>query len=358
MSEKIRPKTKKQIDEIKDLESGNKEELKLNESSSGSDLVLIKEELPQEKIPYEKFPSSKPKESKKDKDIPLSQSSKLTLEPFPKEVKIENQDAKSKEIKETIDALDSAKVDALEKLVSDYEKLSELEKEIITIAKTVLKKKKYKVELNTERVEMMSPLVEQLYSKCIAKLTHTRGFSKELIFSTIQQLKAKYWIVTDQRRTRYEILNSPILKNVLKFIQDNPGTHARDNNITIELGITRNPFIKHVMVLEAFDLIRTKKIGRTQNYFIKDVPEIFDDFVVLFTNPLVSQMIILLMKEHIGLSEIARRLGCYHGAIQYHVKNLITKNILTKIGKDIKVNIELIKKYNELYKVPPFHLFF
>jgi predicted transcriptional regulator len=266
--------------------------------------------------------------------------------------------SESANISKTLEIFEKVKEDPLERLNVEFAALSPLEKEVIEIAKVVLKKKKYSSELKTERVEMMSPLVEQLYSKCIAKLTYTKGHSKESIFATIQSLKKNYWLVTDQRRTRYEILNSPILKNVLKFIQEHPGTHARDPAITEEIGITRNPFIKHVMVLEAFNLIRTKKIGRTLNYFIKSVPETFDDFVVLFSNPLVSNILILLMQEQIGLSEIARRLGVYHGAIQYHIKNLLTMNLITKEGKILRVNIELLQKYNELFKVPPFHMYF
>ena len=49
---------------------------------------------------------------------------------------------------------------------------------------------------------MMSPLVEELYSKCIAKLTHTKGYPKEEIFQTIQNLEHNFRIVTDQRRTK------------------------------------------------------------------------------------------------------------------------------------------------------------
>ena len=351
MAEKARPKPKKKVVKT-ELESPKSDSVREN----------IVEKVNIEESTISPFPSavkssSPPTEIKKDISQPTLPNTSISKAggPIDSEPKVV---APSTPIDETISQLREAKKDPFVKLTSEYEKLSELEKNVLEIAKVILKKKKYSSELKTERIEMMSPLVEQLHSKCVAKLTYTKGFSKEVLFATIQDLKNKLWLVTDQRRTRHEILNSPILKNVIKFIHEHPGTHARDTAITEELGITRNPFIKHVMVLDAFGLIRTKKIGRTQNYFLKDVPETFDDFVVLFSNPLVVQIIIQLMQEKIGLSEIARRLGVYHGAIQYHIKNLIKMNLIIKEGKILNVNVDLLKEYNSLYKVPPFHLYF
>ncbi len=72
---------------------------------------------------------------------------------------------------------------------AEYDQLKPLEKEILEIAESILKKKKFVATIKVERVEMMSPLVEELYSKCIAKLTHTKGYPKEEIFQTIQNLE-------------------------------------------------------------------------------------------------------------------------------------------------------------------------
>lgn len=277
----------------------------------------------------------------------------LELAPFP------NTSISEHKIGEkAIQAFKAAKVDPIEKIQQEFENLPPLERDVLIIAEDILKQKRYKAEINVERVEMMSPLMEKLYSKCIAKLTHTQGKSKEDIFSAIQSLTEKRWIVTDQRRTRREILETETLQNVLSFIHDYPGTHARDDRIEEEVGITRNPFIKHVMVLEAFGLVRSKKIGRTLNYFLANMPELFDEFVVLFSNPLVVDIIkILLKEEDVGLSEIARRLGVYHGAIQYHVKALEKKDLLIKDDNKMKINRNLLKSYNDLYKIPPFQDF-
>lgn len=251
------------------------------------------------------------------------------------------------------------KIDPVKKIEDEFEKLTELEKLIIQIAKDVLKKKRYEATIRTQRPENMSPLVEELYDKCVAKLTHTRGFSRDEIFKTIQKLHEDKWIITDQRRTRKEILASETLKDVLEFIHDHPGTHARNEEIQKILGITRNPFIKHVMVLEAFGLIRSKKIGRTLNYFVTDLPEKYDDYVVLFANPMVPEIIFEFIQDgEISLSEIARKLDVYHGAIQYHVKKLKQMEILIKIENNWVINKELLSNYNKMFDIPPFFKYF
>ena len=315
---------------------------------------------PQVSKPHPKSPKPAAKiETENFSSFPTSTSASTsastveTLKPFP--VSESPSVPLTTQVDPILAAIDAAAADPLDTIQAEYEKLSAIEQEVLIIAKKILKKKKYKADIKVERVEMMSPLVDLLYSKCVGKLTHARGFTKEQIFGALQDLQKKLWIVTDQRRTKEEILNNPILRKVLTFIHEHPGTHARDPLIEVEVGITRNPFIKHVMVLEAFGLVRAKKIGRTQNYFIDGVPEIFDDYVVLFHNPLVPQILSLILNSSsIGISQIAREAGVYHGAIQYHIKNLVKQNLIFKGGDVMQVNRELLKRYNQVFKVPPF----
>ncbi len=274
-----------------------------------------------------------------------------------KEVISKNKDLQSSE-SDTFEQL-TEEIPMTEVVQDKYEGLSELEKSILEIAEDILKLKRHDANLETERIEKMSPMVEELYHKCIAKLKHTKGYAKEKIFDTIQRLEEGYWLVTDQRRTKKEIVESEIHQNILEFIEKYPGIHARDPAIEEELGITRNPFLKHIMTLEAFQLIRTVKVGRTQNYFLANVPDIFDDLCVLFKNPLIPDIIRNFIKDPgASISGIAEELDVYHGAIQYHIKKLIEMNILRKEKVDKQnyyhVNIELLKRYNKIFDEPPF----
>ncbi|MDX1797743.1 MAG: winged helix-turn-helix transcriptional regulator, partial [Candidatus Lokiarchaeia archaeon] len=204
------------------------------------------------------------------------------------------------------------------------------------------------------------PIIEKLYAKSIAKLSYKKGYSKEDIFLAIRGLEEKNWIVTNERRTKLEILSNKKLVKILNFIKNNPGIHARDDKVKEELGITRTPFLKHVMTLERFELIRSKKIGKTLHYFLSDVPEDYQEFKVIFLNPLIPKILEEIFKdEEITVSKIGENLDIYSGTILYHIKKLKKLNLMrtskNKEGKKIfLVNFELLKLYNDFFTEPDF----
>ena len=235
---------------------------------------------------------------------------------------------------------------------------------MLSIAENILKLKRYDadfdIEVDSESELQKFPIIEKLYAKCIAKLAYKKGYSKEDIFLAIRSLEEKSWIVTSERRTKLEILTNEKLLSILNFIKDNPGIHARDEKIERVLNITRTPFLKHVMTLERFKLIRSKKLGKSLHYFLAEVPENFDKYRVIFTNPLIPKIVESIFKEEtITISKIGESLDIYAGTIQYHIKKLKELD-LVKTGtnqKDDKihlVNIELLKKYNKFFKEPDF----
>ncbi|MFX0179887.1 MAG: winged helix-turn-helix transcriptional regulator, partial [Candidatus Hodarchaeota archaeon] len=160
-----------------------------------------------------------------------------------------------------------------------------------------------------------------------------------------------------------EILNNEKLVSILNFIKLNPGIHARDDKIEKELNITRTPFLKHIMTLERFKLIRSKKLGKSLHYFLTDVPESYDEYKVIFNNPLIIEILKELIKdESVAISKIGENLDVYSGTIQYHIKKLKEVDLVKMIKKQNNqiihlVNIELLKKYNEIFKEPDFSKF-
>jgi predicted transcriptional regulator len=219
---------------------------------------------------------------------------------------------------------------------------------------------------------MISPMVDQIYAKSIARFLNQKGYKKETIFLAIKSLEQKKWIITGQRSTKEEILNNPIKKKILAFIEKYPGIHARDSKIVSQLNMTRNPVIKHMVSLEAFNLVRSSKVGSTLNYFPFDLPDVFDDLAVQFHNPIVVDIIKLFLEdEHMTLMEMAKRLGVYHRAVQYHIKLLLKNNVLLSVSsaeieaasaekkvdtrrKYYRINQDLLLRYNRLFRVPPF----
>ncbi len=242
------------------------------------------------------------------------------------------------------------------------EELSEIEKDVLKIAEDILKLKRYDTEFEIVSVAQIQkyPIIEKLYAKCIAKLSYKKGYSKEDIFLTIRGLEEKNWIVTNERRTKLEILSNKKLVKILDFIKNNPGIHARDEKIIDELNITRTPFLKHVMTLERFNLIRSKKIGKSLHYFLSDVPEDYQEFKVIFLNPLIPKVLEEIFKnEEVTVSKIGENLEIYSGTILYHIKKLRNLNLMrtskNKAGKKIfLVNFELLKLYNDFFSEPDF----
>ena len=254
--------------------------------------------------------------------------------------------------------------EAKEKLKEEaiIDELTEIEKDVLDIAKNILKLKRYDAEFEIESESQIQkyPIIEKLYAKCIAKLSYRKGYSKEEIFLTIRTLEEKTWIVTNERRTKLEILTNEKLEKILNFIKNNPGIHARDNKIEKELNITRTPFLKHVMTLERFNLIRSKKIGKSLHYFLSDVPEDYDKFKIIFLNPLNPKLLEEIFKDDsVKVSKIGENLDMYSGTILYHINKLkdlnLVKSTKNQSGKKIfLVNIELLKKYNDFFKEPDF----
>jgi predicted transcriptional regulator len=241
--------------------------------------------------------------------------------------------------------------------------LTEIEKDVLDIAKDILKLKRYEAEFEIEdgvaQIQKY-PIIEKLYAKCIGKLSYNKGYSKEEIFLAIRNLEEKNWIVTSERRTKAEVLENKKLSNILEFIRRNPGIHARDDKVENELKITRTPFLKHIMTLERFKLIRSKKIGKSLHYFAVNIPEDLDKNKVIFLNPLIPKIVEELFKdETIQISKMGENLDIYSGTIQYHVNKLkeldLLKSSKNQSGKKIHlINIELLKNYNKLFDEPNF----
>jgi predicted transcriptional regulator len=255
------------------------------------------------------------------------------------------------------------KVKAREKPVTE---LSDIEQDVLIIAQEILKLKRYDadfdIDVSSEAELQKFPIIEKLYAKSIAKLAYKKGYSKEEIFLSIRSLEEKNWIVTNERRTKLEILNNEKLVKILKFIEENPGIHARNSKIEEELEITRTPFLKHIMTLERFKLIRSKKIGKSLHYFLVDVPEDYDKYKVIFSNPLIPKIIEQIFKdEGIAISKIGEVLDVYSGTIQYYMKKLkdldLIKSVKTqKDEKILVINVELLVKFNDFFDEPDFSI--
>ncbi|MHA1998131.1 MAG: hypothetical protein ACTSU9_08440 [Promethearchaeota archaeon] len=232
----------------------------------------------------------------------------------------------------------------------EYANLTGMEKDVLRIAKDSLKKKKYPAEIG---FEPYTPLVEKLVNDCIARFRAQKGYTREQIIETIRGLERKRWIVTAERRTREEILGSGIHREILKLIKDYPGIHARDNRVQSVLNITRNPFLKHLLVLERFALIKKRKYGKMWNYFLPEfsAPGDMERLIVLLYNGIARQIVpILLENPGYTLMEIASRIipPVFHGSVQYHMKKFEEVGFISNRDGKRFVNASMLEEYNSL----------
>jgi predicted transcriptional regulator len=230
----------------------------------------------------------------------------------------------------------------------EYEDLTDIEKDVLRVARDSLKKKRFEVEIS---FEPLTPMVEKIVGDCLAKYQAQKGYAKDTIINTLKALEDQRWIVTAERRTKDEILGDDLYQDIIKFLESYPGTHARDERVQQQLGITRNPFLKHILVLDRFQLIQKRKFGKLWNFFalsFKEDEKIAELVVVLY-NDIVRQLIRLLIKNPgATLVELARNIipPVYHGAIQYHLKKLEELGFVINDGKNRSVNAGMLARYN------------
>ena len=242
------------------------------------------------------------------------------------------------------------------------DQLSKIEKDVLVIAKEIFKSKKYNTNfsINNKSDIERYPIIGQLFTTCISKLYYSKGYSKKQIFLAIQNLEHEGWIVSERRRTKLEILNDENYKQVIEFIRNNPGIHAFDKKIEKDLGITRSPFIKRVIHLMHFKLIRAHKIGKIVHFFLDDIPSQYDELRALFLNPLNAKLIKEISKDvYITGLQLGNILNEPVHKIHYYLKKLKDLKIIgkwkDKTGKSFyEVNKFLLFSYNKVFKEPNF----
>lgn len=248
------------------------------------------------------------------------------------------------------------------KSLSSINKLSKIEKDVLNIAEDILKLQKYSTKFSIKNNSDLEkyPIIGKLFSSCVSKLHYSKGYSKEDIFLAIRNLESEYWIVPEGRRTKLEILNDDNYKIMIEFIENNPGIHASDNKVEEKLGITRIPFIKRVVTLLRYKIIRSHKIGKILHFFLVDIPPDHDELKALFFNPLILKLIKEISKNiYISGIQLGNILNEPVHKIHYYLKKIMDLNIIKKdkdnTGREcFWINNDLLVSYNKAFREPHF----
>ena len=88
----------------------------------------------------------------------------------------------------------------------------------------------------------------------------------------------------------FKALGSPIRRQILDILKENPGCNV--NDVCLYFEISRIAVMKHLNLLEEADLVISEKVGRTRRLFHNPVPiqMIYDRWTTEYSNFWSSQL--------------------------------------------------------------------
>ncbi|HUX99023.1 MAG TPA: winged helix-turn-helix transcriptional regulator [Candidatus Deferrimicrobium sp.] len=190
--------------------------------------------------------------------------------------------------------------------------LSEIEQEILRLADKLINENKL---LN----------ISNLYKKAQKKLS----YSNEDISHAIYNLVFRKLIFPNKKITLSNILLNPNRKDILNYIEQNPGAHLREIREKLEL----NPKVAnwHLKVLENFELIYRKEYLKYRTFFSSHFERgIEEPLLALKNDNAVSIFIVLYNHPELGFQEIKKRINLASNVIDYHIDRLITSGVVIR----------------------------
>lgn len=180
-------------------------------------------------------------------------------------------------------------------------------------------------------------LVFQLNATFIDFCTQKLKMPATEICSILYALVQRKILVPGSTLTREQILENSTRLSILKLIQANPGIHVRElcQKIEINNSVVRS----HLKVLETFNYIRRRDYANPKItlLFTKEFPDKYDDFFVIWKSETDRQIIELLLREELNITEFSAKLQLHHSTIQYHIEKLSKFDMLVKESKDQSV---------------------
>lgn len=196
--------------------------------------------------------------------------------------------------------------------------LTDLEEAIYEIIKKVLNKNVI-FQINSDLIEF-----------CCQKVKLPEYKVYQILFSLLR----RKFIVPGSSLTKEQILENQNRALIFKQIQEKPGMHIRE--LCSILGKTSGVIRAHLEILENFDYIRRKTYDNPKLtlLFLKDYPEVYDDYFLIIKNENDQRIIQLLINKLSTISELSTQMGVHHSTIQYHLEKLERLNLIVSVQTD------------------------
>ncbi len=134
-------------------------------------------------------------------------------------------------------------------------------------------------------------------------------------------------------------------KVIYSHIEKNPGTYTNDIKNTLQLGT--NQVLWHLAILEEYNLVNTKNIGKTKVYYTGNVVEkrIMIGFIFLKKNANLLLKFLIDFPDGINISLISTEINVSISTLRYILKKL------TKLGI-LDYKLYKLYKNNKNYYLP------
>lgn len=203
-----------------------------------------------------------------------------------------------------------------------FEPLTEIEADVYNSLSDFVKRSK-DVQLNT-----LLPHCFRVFEK---------KYSEEALTKAVSNLIKKRYFIQGSFLTKQEILQNNVRKNLLQYIQINPGAYNR--LIRRELNLGSNEFNWHIGMLERFGFIKKVSFNEKNFGYFENKTFMGHEFdLYLLRNEKTARILKYLELNTTTLSQIAKDLEMHYSTVQKHLEILV-KRELVKLKHDSKHSV-------------------
>lgn len=164
-----------------------------------------------------------------------------------------------------------------------------------------------------------------------------------------------YYTPSSRRLTKYDMTTNEVRLSIINFLEEKAtvGAHLREIQRNVNCGISS--LLWHLQLLEDFNLIMKRKVGRYHIYYDSNINISLDQqsLSIALRSKVAKRIWEILdnSKKPLRLSEISKKAKCHHETVRYHIKRFIELKLITTIQEGKKTlylaSIAKVVQYQE-----------
>ena len=185
---------------------------------------------------------------------------------------------------------------------------------------------------------------------CFKEFEH-QSYSQITITEAVNNLIKKRYFLPGTALSIDDIMSNSVRKNILRYIQVNPGSYNR--LIRRDLNLGSNEFNWHVGMLEKFKLIKKVLFNRSYGYFENHSFMDHEYDLFLMQNGKVKKILETLENQSASVSQLAKKMEMHWSTVSKYVQVLVKRQFLSvilqpskkekyEINQDLKIKLKKI----------------